>query len=180
MQSPDLFSLREFCNQRRIMLCFNGPMSRSLIEEIGNALRNYLQVNQVQPGTAMDVFAVYIEMTQNIRHYTTRMGYGEAEATATVVIACGEDGRYSVSAGNLLEADDARSLLARIEALAPLDKAALKACYKEQLRAPRSGVAASGAGLGLIDIARKSCLPLQASSFQRPDGKAFFSLTAVI
>jgi hypothetical protein len=180
MQSPDLYSLREFCNARRIMLCFNGPMSRSLIEEIGNALRNYLQADQVQPGAAMDVFAVYIEMTQNIRHYAMRLNYSDAEATATVVIARDDGGRHIVSAGNIVELADARALVARVEALAPLDKAALKARYKEQLRAPRDGEATSGAGLGLIDIARKASSPLQASLFERPDGKAFFSLTALI
>lgn len=180
MQSPDLYSLREFCNTRRIMLCFNGPMSRSLIEELGHALRNYLQADRVQPGAAMDVFAVYIEMTQNIRHYCTRMDYGEADATATVVIARDEQGRHVVSAGNLAQLADARSLVQAVERLAALDKAALKAAYKEQLRAPRDGQGVSGAGLGLIDIARKSSAPLQASLSERTDGRAFVSLTAIL
>lgn len=178
--SPDLYSLREFCNARRIMLCFNGPISRSLIEEIGNALRNYLQADQVQPGAALDVFAVYIEMTQNIRHYATRMGYGEADAAATVVIARDEQGRHVVSAGNLVEASDAERLQQRIAELAPLDKVALKARYKEQLRRPRDEVQASGAGLGLIDIARKASAPLQAQCIPGPGDKIFFSLTALI
>lgn len=177
---PDLYSLRDFCNARRIMLCFNGPISRSLIEEIGNALRNYLQVEQVQPGAAMDVFAVYIEMTQNIRHYAQRMGYTEADAAATVVIARDAEGRHMVSAGNLVEAADSAVLLARVAELAPLDRAALKARYKEQLRQPRDQGSASGAGLGLIDIARKASAPLQASAIEHPGGRTFFTLTALI
>lgn len=179
MQSPDLFLLREFCNGRRIMLCFNGPISRSLIEEIGNALRNYLQADQVQPGAAMDVFAVYIEMSQNIRHYAMRMNYSDLEAAATVVIARDDDGRHVVSAGNLVERDDAHALLARVQALAPLDKVELKARYKEQLRQPREP-GAVGAGLGLIDIARKASAPLQASLIDQADGRSFFSITALI
>lgn len=178
--TPDLYSLRDFCNARRIMLCFNGPISRSLIEEIGNALRNYLQVEQVQPGAAMDVFAVYIEMTQNIRHYVQRHGYNEVDAVATVVIARDDAGRHVISAGNLIEADDVEPLLARIGELAPLDRAALKARYKEQLRAPRNGDVPSGAGLGLIDIARKASEPLQTSVVEHPGGRRFFTLTAVI
>lgn len=180
MHSPDLYALREFCNTRRIMLCFNGPMSRSLIEEIGNALRNHLQADRVQPGAAMDVFAVYIEMTQNIRHYSNRMAWGEADATATVVIARDEQGRHLVSAGNLVHEGDGVALVQTVQKLAAMDKPALKAAYKEQLRAPRNGQCASGAGLGLIDIARKSSAPLQATLFERPDGKAFFSLAAII
>ena len=36
MTHIDLFELRIHFNQSRILLCFNGPISRSLIEEIGN------------------------------------------------------------------------------------------------------------------------------------------------
>ena len=87
METIDLFSLRTHFNRNRILLCFNGPISRSLIEEIGNALRNYLQAENALPAAAMDVFSVYIEMTQNIRHYAQSRGYGDLESAATVVVA---------------------------------------------------------------------------------------------
>jgi len=66
MNASDLYALRERFNQDRTLLCFNGPISRSLIEEIGNALKNYLEIDQARPAEAMDVFSAYIEMTQNI------------------------------------------------------------------------------------------------------------------
>ena len=75
METIDLFGLREHFNRSRILLCFNGPISRSLIEEIGNALKNYLQADSAQPSAAMDVFSAYVEMTQNIRHYALARGY---------------------------------------------------------------------------------------------------------
>lgn len=61
MQSIDIFELREHFTRRKILLCFNGPISRSLIEEIGNALKNYLQADNAHPSDAMDVFSVYVE-----------------------------------------------------------------------------------------------------------------------
>ena len=163
MDMLDLLAMRESYTQQRIMLCFNGPISRSLIEEIGNALRNYLAAEQAQPSAAMDVFAVYIEMTQNIRHYALQQGYGEQDASATVAIARDEQGHYQVSAGNLVERADGERLLQIVEGLGRLDKVQLKAAYKEQLRKPREAGSASGAGLGLLDIARKSSVPLVAS-----------------
>ncbi|MBM9945654.1 biofilm formation regulator kinase SiaB [Pseudomonas aeruginosa] len=174
METLDLLAMRESYTRQRILLCFNGPISRSLIEEIGHALRNYLHAEQAKPSEAMDVFAVYI------RHYANLKGYGEHEAAATVAIARNEDGHYVVSAGNLVERDDGQSLVRSIQAIANLDKAALKAAYKEQLRRPRDSGCASGAGLGLLDIARKSSEPLAASLKEQPDGRAFFSLRAVI
>ncbi|THF65536.1 hypothetical protein E6C76_08115 [Pseudothauera nasutitermitis] len=180
MDDIDFFGLRELFTRNRILLCFNGPISRSLIEEIGNALKNYLHADNAQPSAAMDVFGAYIEMTQNIRHYALRQGYGEAESSATILVARDDGGAYVVQAGNVVETADGEQLTARVGQLAGLDKAALKAAYKEQLRRPRDEAASSGAGLGLIDIARKSSRPLAARLMPMPDGKAFFSLQAVI
>lgn len=179
MDTSDLFALRERFNREHIMLCFNGPISRSLIEEIGNALRRYLEAEHTLPGAAMDVFATYIEMTQNIRHYAARRGYGEIDAGVTVVIARQGDGRHIVSAGNVVEMDDGQALVTRIAELAVLDKPQLKTLYKEQLRRPRDDAARSGAGLGLIDIARRCSTPLQASLSEH-HGRGFVSLRAII
>jgi hypothetical protein len=180
MDNIDLFTLRERFNRSQILLCFNGPISRSLIEEIGNALKNYLQADNAHPSSAMDVFGTYIEMTQNIRHYASQRGYNEQESSATVVVARDDAGHYLVQAGNLIEHEDADKLLQMINELAPLDKTELKARYKEQLRKPRDQNAISGAGLGLIDIARKSSAPLQADLADAGDGRKFFSLRAAI
>ena len=180
MQAIDLFALREHFNRSHILLCFNGPISRSLIEEIGNALKNYLQADNAHPSAAMDVFSTYIEMTQNIRHYATRLGYGEQDSSATVVVARDEDGHYLVQAGNLVEQADGARLVEQVAHLATLDKTELKAAYKTQLRQPRDQDASTGAGLGLIDIARKSAKALQADLSHLDDGRCFFSLRATI
>ena len=97
-----------------------------------------------------------------------------------MVVSRDEDGRYIVSAGNLIESADGENLVSSIARLAELDKAGLKAAYKEQLRRPRDAERPSGAGLGLIDIARKSSAPLQASLQPVANGRSFFSLRAVI
>lgn len=180
MESIDLFSLREQFSQNRILLCFNGPISQSLIEEIGNALKNYLQVEQTQPSAAMDVFGVYIELTQNIRQYALSRGYNERDAAATVIVARDDDGRYIIQAGNLVELPDGKNLLLRTQSLAKLDKLELKNLYKEQLRKPRTNEAGSGAGLGLIEVARRSALPLSASLTPVGDAHGFLSIRAVI
>ncbi|SFN05254.1 hypothetical protein SAMN05660284_00406 [Formivibrio citricus] len=180
MESIDIFALREHFNSRQILLCFNGPISRSLIEEIGNALKNYLQADNAQPSAAMDVFGVYVEMTQNIRHYALARGYDEKDSSATVIVARDAEGRYLVEACNQVEKSDGEALLARIEELATMDKTGLKAAYKTQLRLPRTEEAASGAGLGLIDMARKSVEPLRGSLAPVSTTRSFFSLRAVI
>ncbi len=180
MDATDLYRLRDSFSREGILLCFNGPISRSIIEEIGEALKNYLKAERTQPSAAMDIFGAYIEMSQNIRHYTTRQNYDDRDASAIVVVGREPDGAYRVSAGNLVEIADGMALVERIRQLALLDKAALKAAYKEQLRAPRPASSPCGAGLGLLDIARKARTPLSATLIQVAEGRAFFSLCAVI
>ena len=178
MKAGELYALRERFSQDHTLLCFNGPISRSLIEELGNALKNYLNVDQARPAEALDVFSVYIEMTQNIRQYAQQQNV--ADLIATVVIARDAQGRYVVSAGNLVGLADGQKLVDRVNELSRLDKVELKAVYKTQLRKPRDPEAATGAGLGLIDIARRASAGLEASVTPHDDSQAFFSLSAVI
>lgn len=178
MASPDLYGLRERFEQDRILLCFNGPISKSLIEEIGNALKNYLKSEQLSPASALDVFAAYIELTQNIRHYAARTQLNNAD-TATVVVSQNSD-CYSVAAGNMVRLEDGQALLKQIDTLNSQSKAELKAVYKAQLRQPRDPHATTGAGLGLIDMARKSNQPMAATLKPIDDETAYFSLSIQI
>jgi hypothetical protein len=178
MSSPDLYGLRERFEKDNILLCFNGPISRSLIEEIGNALKNYLKSEQLSPASALDVFAAYIELTQNIRHYATSSQLPGAD-TATVIVSH-YDGCYRVAAGNIVRVTDGEALVERVAALAKMDKVALKAAYKAQLRQPREEGAVTGAGLGLIDMARKSSKPMEASLKDIGEETAYFSLSIQI
>ena len=67
----------------------------------------------------------------------------------------------------------------RIDALSHMSKEQLKATYKAQLRQPRDENG-TGAGLGLIDMSRKSFVPLTASLTPVNECRCFFSLRATI
>ena len=165
---------------QNILLCFNGPFSTGLIQEIGQALRNYLGGLAESPSSVTDVFSVYIETTQNIRNYATSKGFDEIKSAATVVVSRDSQGKYIVSSGNVVEQADGQALCERIRALACMDKAELKSAYKTQLKQPRDPSLKSGAGLGLIEVARKSSEPLVCSLTPLDPELAFFSLRAVI
>lgn len=180
MDHTDLYLLRETYNQKDILLCFNGPFSQGLIEEIGTALKKYMQGETALSGSALDVFAIYIEIAQNIRHYSQQQNYTDTNASATVIISREAGGRYAVSSGNIVEPADGEALQARIQQIAAMDRAGLKAAYKEQLRKPREDATAS-AGLGLIDIARRASEPPSCSLRPINAGRQmFFSLCVVI
>ena len=180
ISTTSLISLREFFSNHQILICFNGPISTTVIGEIGSAVKEHIESNHAPELEVMDVFSVYIEMSQNIRNYATSHGFSDSESSATVVIAAAEAGHYAVCAGNFVEMEDGQALLKRIHELALCDKAQLKLLYKQQLRQPHSQTPGQGAGLGLIEIARRSSQPMKASLDPLEPGRAFFSLRAII
>ena len=174
----DLYDLRETFDRQQIMVCFNGPINAALIEEIGRALRDYLNLQQEKPTAVSDIFAVYIEMTQNIRRYAEAHP-GLAEAANAVIVVSRDTGRYVVSAGNFVTPEDGAVLTRRVNELAAMDGAALKATFKAQLRQPRENLGGS-AGLGLIDIARKASSPLAVALRSVDAARSFISLRVVL
>jgi Family of unknown function (DUF6272) len=180
MNIVDLYQVRLSFDQQQIMLAFNGPVTQSLIEELGNALKSHLEREAVSHSAAMDVFAVYIEMIQNVRHYAVEKQLDEIDASAVVVIGKTETGAYFVSAGNTVHLGDGAVLDEKIKSLSTLDKNQLKAAYKEQLRRPRDETASTGAGLGLIDMARKASSPIESTLRDLGNERGFFSLYVVI
>ncbi|MDP3276314.1 MAG: SiaB family protein kinase [Deltaproteobacteria bacterium] len=161
MQSGQLQTLSDQLTRANVLLCFNGPFSHSLIEEFGKALRAYLTVNETDKGSVSDVFSVYIEQAQNVKNYTT--SYFPAEVggllqRGILAIAREHDG-YVISAGNFVRSEHVEPLRARLQSVVNADKDSLKAMYKRQLRAERSEDS-SGAGLGLLSMARVASAPL--------------------
>ena len=173
----DLLAIREIFSRHNIMLCFNGPVTAPLIEEIGTALRKHMEGLAESPSAVSDVFSVYIEMAQNIRRYAQAKSF-ENEAS-TILISRDAAGHYVISASNIVQRDDGSALGERIGQLFLLDKEALKAAFKTQLRQPRSALTGS-AGLGLIDMARKASAPLQHTLQMLNNERALFSLRVIL
>lgn len=179
-QRVDLFDLKETLSSKDILLCFNGPLSKSIIEELGTAMRRYLESESVAKNQVSDVFSVYIEQAQNIRHYAALRGRDAAEQQQLMVAIMAvmrQEDTYTVSSGNLVTLADVPALAEQLDRLASLDPAGLRTLYKETLRQPRRENA-STAGLGLISMARLAKTPLAYSFRQVNDHFAFFSLAA--
>ncbi len=173
----DMLAIRDIFNRQNIMLCFNGPITAPLIEEIGKALRNHMEGLQESPSSVTDVFSVYIEMAQNIRRYSQAHGF--ENEPATIIISRDDPGNYVVSASNSVKDADAKALLERVQQLDHMDKDALKVAFKTQLRQPRSALSGS-AGLGLIDMARKAAGPLWYAIEPLGEGRSLFSLRVIL
>ncbi|NBC29324.1 MAG: hypothetical protein GVY29_04955 [Spirochaetes bacterium] len=177
----DIASLRNLFEDQGVMICFNGPFSHSVIEQLGDAVRNYLQSANAPQDSVADVFSVFIEQAQNLKNYaaSTSLGADEysPERNGTLAIAR-EEGRYIVSSGNIIRNEEVTPLRQRLAEIASADAEELKKMYKKRLREPVAE--GEGPGLGLIFMARKSPEPLRFSIREHGKGTAFFTIGVVI
>lgn len=177
-----LLDVQNKLRQNGILICFSGKLSQGLIEEYGQAVKKYLETEDRPMNQIFNVFSIFIEQTQNIKNYNAgkegSAAYGELSASAIVTIGKAEDS-YFVSSGNLVEDADIARLAETIDAVAGLDKDGLKRLYKEKLRMELPE-GSTGAGVGLVDMARKASGPLQYSFTPVAEGISFFTLKALI
>ncbi len=174
----NLLKLHQSFNKRGVLISFNGSLSNSIIEEIGNAIKRYLQEENREKGTITDIFSAYIEQTQNIRNYITSHNPDEEHRSSIIVIST-SDQKYHITSGNSIRKTDVPALRTKLEYINSLDKEGLRQYHKEQRRKMREPDAKT-AGLGLIDIARKSEGGLVYSFEPLDEEYDFFSLRVTI
>ena len=178
----DLFDLKERLGGAGALITFSGSFSHSIIEELGTAVKKYLESEAIRKSAMLDVFSVYIEAAQNVRNYTAaRLAAGSEApvAQSSILVIAKRDDRYEVHSGNVVEREDVAALTAQLDEVSGLDPAGLRALYKERLRR-RTPDGATGAGLGFVDMARRATEPLHYQLTPLPDGRSYFSLRVVV
>lgn len=181
MTTFDLYELKETVNRHGVLISFAGPFSHGIIEEIGNAVTKYLENQDLSKATLLDVFSIFIEQTQNVRAYAlAREAAGDKglDFTSGIVTIGRNDAHHLVCSGNFVRTDDVAALTHRLDTLHDLNKSELKVLYKRQLREERQP--GQGGGLGLIDMSRKSALPLAYEVREINEKYCFFSLYATV
>ena len=175
----DLFKLREEFTNAGIMICFNGPFSHSIIEELGVAVRNHLSAEKTAMAAVMDVFAIYVELAQNVKNYVGLRKLSLEDAQASIITIAKQNGKYIITSGNNMFKEDVARFKQSIDTINALDAPGLRKLFKEQLR-KETPEGALGAGLGLMEIARHSSDKMSYAVVDIDDTMAFFSLKAYV
>ena len=189
MLAKELLGFRAQLQQSGIIFAYCGYVTEPVLTGVGDALKQKLAIDDMDTKTARSVFAVFVEQMQNIIRYSAEMGSPDADSgseTATVpelrfgVMTVSREGdRFIVRAGNLVDKADVEPLQRRLEHIRAADRDALKAMYKETLKGePEEG--SKGAGIGFIEIARRSSKPIEFDFTEVDDRFAFFALEAEI
>lgn len=179
----NLYDLYQNVKSKKIIFCYCGPISQATIEGIGHTLRLDLEIEKTKMSISQSIFSVFIEQMQNILNYSVDRVVKdiqiEEELRVGVLVIGQEDDEFYVYCGNKIFNRDVPNIQNRIDEVSGLEKNQLKALYKER-RKMEVQEGSRGAGLGLIEMARKSGRPLQYSFEQLNENFSFFTIKVTI
>lgn len=171
-----------------VVISFNGSFTQNIIEDIGEAIKKYIEKDmsgqEDNESISYNVFSIYIEQSQNIKNYIQKKLECESNleffkaAFESIIVIGKEECGYYVCSGNVLSNEDRSMLKDSIDHINSLDKAELKKLYKEKLRSENCD--GMGAGLGLIEMARRSSGKLEYMFIERDEKYSFFTLKAIV
>jgi hypothetical protein len=189
MLAKELLGFRTQLRSSGIIFAYSGYVTEPVLTGVGDALKQKLAIDDMDTKTARSVFAVFVEQMQNIIRYSAERGgpdiaAGDVAGSASelrygIMTISREGDSFVVKAGNLVDRADVEPLRARLEHIRRADRDALKAMYKETLKAEQPE-GSKGAGVGFIEIARRSSRPIEFDFTEVDDRYAFFALEAEI
>jgi hypothetical protein len=141
---------------------YSGAIHYETMGELIHKFKVRVHELNIHVGTYKRLLLVMIESLENImKHSYNRIDGNKDEALYLPVFSIARTGsRYKVMASNLIAAKAVDPLRKKLDLLNGMDKEGMKEYYKETIT---NGVFTNtgGAGLGLIEIAKISGIPIQ-------------------
>lgn len=165
-----------------VILSFKGVFTSELLTSILSILESKMLHLEIPPKKKRRVFNILVECFQNLYHHIELNG-GEEDATneqKTALVMVRHDGEiFMVRTGNFIDKRLIPELQERLDKVNELDQDGLRDLYRETLSNDERS-AKGTAGLGFIDIARKSKKKLEYAFVNVNDEISFFCLNVVI
>jgi len=162
-----------------ITLLFEGQITHQVMKALTNLVEE--QLDEVEDDRVLRrVYHVMVESLQNINRHAEAYEYrGAPYPGMGLVLVAKNKQRFQVTTGNIIErahADDIAKFLGKLNTMGSDD---LDDLYKKQMR---EGIVSpkGGAGLGFIDIRRKTGNHLDYSFVNIDDETTFFIFTSTI
>lgn len=179
MNTFDLLNFRKSIIDNKIILSFEGKMSQGVLVSMVDTLQEKLKDDEwnTRQQLLRKIFAIFVELAQNIQHHSFESVEIDGKETGVGIVVIREvENFFIITSGNKVDSESAEKLKLYCEELNSLDSEQLKQRYKKQLRTARAENA-KGAGIGLIEIRRKSSNPLKYELQAIDPQTLFFSMS---
>lgn len=180
--SNKIYALQKKLQETNIEFIFSGVFSQGLIEELGAALKQRLKNQQVSKDKISSAFFTFVEQTQNIKQYEiskeNTKDFSVIAGSGIIAISKNEYG-YFVYSGNMVVNEDVATLKEKLDRLIFMNKDELNSYYREVSRRDID-MNCERAGLGLIQIARKTEGKVEYKFEEIDDSYSYYTLTVTI
>lgn len=175
-----VYSFNESMESKDVKLVYKGEITHQVTKAFTSLTETNMMVEEEPNSVQKKVFHVIVEFLQNISkhadHLETEM---DQEEGSGVFLLCRNDDNYIITTGNVLLRTKEAAIAEVLDKINVLDKEGLKALYKQQIKEGRLSEK-GGAGLGFIDIAKKTGNPLLYKFVPINDDYSFFIISSTI
>ncbi len=163
-----------------ITLVYEGEITHQITKAFTSLTESNMAKDD-EPGTVQrKVFHVMVECLQNISKHADDFTSSDFMFSGRGIFLVSKgDNEYSVTTGNAVDNDRIEELTNMLESINRMNKDELKDLYKKQMKEGRLSEK-GGAGLGFIDIKRKTGRDLEYHFLPISDDTSFFLLTSTI
>ncbi len=173
-----IYELHKTMLARNLILVYEGEFTQEITKSVLAMAERNMESMGEESNIKRKVFNVMVECLQNIVKHCEENMEVERKHTAIFMIGKLED-EYIITSGNPINDESVPVLKDKLEKINSLDKEGLKSLYKDIIKS--SDISdKGGAGLGFVDMARKSGRPLEFDFEALGNGLSFFSLKTTI
>jgi len=152
MSELNLYDIYNQVKDQRILIEFKGGLSQEILMQMGDLINEKIGVDK----KIKKIFSVFIELAQNMMKYSAEREIINAKNMGVgLILFTEEEFCYYVYSGNLIENEKLKLTCLCLDKVNSSTDEQLKIMYKEQIKKPMLPNQ-NGAGLGFIEIARKS------------------------
>ena len=176
-----IYELHKTMVTRNLILVYEGEFTQEITKSVlAMAERNMDAIGE-DSSIKRKVFNVMVECLQNIVKHSDEIDDLNYSTRNSAIFMIGkQEDKYIITSGNPVANDKMITLQTKLEYINNLDKEGLKTYYKDVIKNNKGLSAKGGAGLGFIDMARKSGQKLQFDFEPINESISFFSLKTVI
>lgn len=150
--SNSLYSLFKSFENYSLSYVYKGIFNPLLTDKILSLTENNMAITGEASKTQKKVYFVMVESLQNI---TRHQDVNQAQENQAFFVVQNKGGIYDLASGNVIEKDHVAELKIKLDKINGMDAEELKDYYKHVLA--NTGLSEKGgAGLGLIEMARRS------------------------
>jgi hypothetical protein len=150
-----IYDLHRTMMSQKLILVYQGDFTQETTKSILAMAERNIDSSGEDASIKRKVFNVMVESLQNIVKHSDELVDGEIHSHAAIFLIGREDNRYTIMSGNPIRKTNVAALNEKLEHINSLDKEGLKELYKSIIKNTTISEK-GGAGLGFVDMARKS------------------------